>query len=118
MMMNFNTWSGLAYSHQFNILFYFILLTALILFVAWMVKFAKKDTLRNWIIGLLIIGLLGWLIFSPMSGFGRWGNRSFNSFGYGPTMMTSGMLDCMQDEECHEKMEEFMEKMMSIEDRQ
>lgn len=58
-MMHSNSF---AYGLQFHFLFGLLLLVGAVLFVVWMAKFAGKEQLKNWIIGLLVVGLLGGLI--------------------------------------------------------
>lgn len=117
MMMNNYIPGSLTYGHHLHLLFGIFLLLGAIMLVIWAAKFTKKEELKNWIIGLGVIGLIGWFLTASMSGFSGWGfGRGMMSDGYGPGMMTPGMIDCIQDEECHEEMEEVMHRMMGIEE--
>ena len=112
-MMNFNSWNGFHYGYHFHLFFGSLLLIAAVLFVVWMIRYTKKDDLKNWIIGLLVVGLLGWIISTPTSGFGMQGMKSI----YRSSIMGSGMFECMEDEECHEEMEEIMHRTMGVEEK-
>ena len=106
---NFSSMGGYALGYGFHKLFAIAFVVGLILFVAWALKNLKKDQLKNWAVWLLVIGTLGLLLTS-----------SFGTFGYGHSyskggrfgMMGPGMFNCMQDEECHEEMEDSMNRMM------
>ncbi len=117
MMMNFNSFGSLAWGFHFHMFFCTLLLIAVILFVTWMIRFAKKDELKKWIIGLIVVGLLGWLLTIGLgaNSMGHYSKGTFGPFS-GPGMMMGGMFGCMQDEECHEEMEEFMHGMMETEE--
>ncbi len=119
-MMNFNAFGGLAYGHHFHLLFGYLLLIAAILFVAWAIKYSKKNDLKNWIIVLATVGLIGWFFTASSSGYGwgSFGKLGVGHMGFGTSMMMGCMLECMQDEECHEGMEEFMHEVMELEHRE
>lgn len=116
-MMNntFSNFGSSAFLFGFHKLFALAFLIGLIFFITWALKNLKKDELKNWAITLLIIGIVGLLLTVSFGGFGHRNFKGFNGgFGYG--MMGSGMFNCMQDEECHEEMEESMHKAMGFEE--
>jgi hypothetical protein len=106
---SFALWNGL--SGLLSLAF----LIGLIFFVAWAIKNFKKDQLFNWGITLLIIGVIGWLLTASVGGFGH---RDFSGYNGGFGMMEPSTFNCMQDEECHEEMEDFMHRMMGFDEHE
>lgn len=108
-MMN----SALLYASRLHVFFVFILFLATLLFIVWVIKFAKKEELRKWIIGLFIVGLLGCLITISIGVFGYgnlgWGNETSD---YGPGLMNGKFLACSQNQECNKSVNELMDRMM------
>lgn len=120
-MTNVNLLGGSALAHHFHLFFSFLLITAFVLIVVWAIRFAKKDDLKNWIIGLVVVGLIGWLLTASASpfGWGRYDKLGNSPVSFGPGMMMApGMLECAQDEECHEEVEGVMHRMMGIEEEE
>lgn len=114
---NFSSFGNFSFLYGFHKLFAIAILLGLILFITWAIKSLKKDQLKNWSVTLLIIGILGWLLTSSFGGYGMHGRYGKGGFGYG-MMGSSGMSGCMQDEECHEEMEDFMHQMMGLEEHE
>ncbi|MCK5603091.1 hypothetical protein KAR91_14505 [Candidatus Pacearchaeota archaeon] len=85
-------------------------LIGLILVLVWAIKTLKKDQLLSWGAGLLIAATLLWLLGMASGGLGFRSHMYSRGYNYG----TPGMWECMQDEECHEEIEEFMEQRMGI----
>lgn len=116
--MNYYSTASLTYGHHLHLLFGAFLLLAAFMLITWVIRFAKKDELKNWIIGLGLIGLIGWFLTASMSGFGRsYYNKDMHGWNGGSlNMMTPGTLECMQDEDCHDEMEDVMHHMMGIDE--
>jgi hypothetical protein len=106
----FNFGGGFAFWQHVHWIFVFTTIVGLILFLRWAFENLKKDNLKQWVIWLLIVGGVGMLL---TSSFGKSGYRHGNFSGFG--MMTPQMLECAQDEKCHDEMEAFMDKMMGFE---
>lgn len=95
-------------------------LVGFVLLVVWAVKNLTKERLLNWATALLIIGILGSLLTSG-AGAAFWGMGSggLGRFGYGmmgPAMM-GGAVGCQKDEDCWNRMGNFMERMMNFDKR-
>lgn len=121
MYNNLSNFGSLSFTFGLTKLFSLAFIIGLIFLVAWALKNLKKDQLLNWGIVLLVIGILGWFLAGSYGGYGMHNNfGSFNkadkSFGTG--MMMGGMFECMQDEECHEQMEDFMHDAMGLEHKE
>lgn len=114
-MMNFYHGGGQLVGPHLQIFFCSLLFLAAVFLVIWAIRFAKKEELKKWMIGLLIVGLLGSFVSFLLGGFGQWGMGSFQNYGYGP-MTNNQMWDCAQDEDCHEDMEDSMNEMMDTEE--
>ena len=112
MSANFSSFGGFSFLYGLHSLFCLAFLIGLIFFIAWALKNLKKEQLLNWSIALLIIGVLGWLLTISFGGYGMHGRYTKSSFGYG--MMNSSTWNCIQNEECHEEMEEWMEQRIGI----
>lgn len=118
-MMNntFSSFGSSTFLFGFHKLFALAFLLGLIFFIYWAIKNLKKDELKNWAITLLIIGLAGLLLTASFGGFSHRsfkGKAGFGTIGFGG----NGMWNCMQDEECHEEMEESMHKIMGFEEHE
>ncbi len=116
MMNNFNSFGTLSIWHYSHMLFCLLFLVGLVLLIVWLAKNLKKEDLRKTVIWLLALGALGALVTAPL---GMWGSgasvRGWGGHGY----MMGGfsgnqMFECIQDEECHEEMEDLMHNMMGI----
>ena len=114
MYNNFSSFNGFgSLWYGFHGLICLLFLTGVILLIIWATKNLKKDQLLKWSIGLIVIAGLGWLLGISFGGLGFRNHMYGNGFGYG--LPTQNMWECMQDDECHEEMETFMEQMMGLE---
>lgn len=96
--------SGLALGFQAHMFFCLLLLTGLVLFVIWAVKYLSKTALLNWTIALIVIGLLGAIL---TSGFGI--RSMMNGFGPGNYgMHMNGQFSEELQEQMYEEMREHM----------
>jgi hypothetical protein len=109
-----NNFPNFGFTFGITKLFSLAFIIGLIFLIVWALKNLKKDQLLNWGIVLLVVGILGWFLAGSYGGYGMHSKfGSFNKAGTG--MMMGGMMDCMQDEECHEEMEDFMHDVMGLE---
>ena len=105
MMDTFSSFGGHAFLYGFHKLFILAFLLGLLFFIVWALRNLKKDRLKKWAVTLLVIGILGCLLTMFFGGFGYKGFKGKLGFD----KMHSGMWQCMQDDECREKIESMME---------
>ena len=88
-------------------LFKLAFVIGLIFTVYYALKYLKKDQLKKWGIGLLIVAILGSLIVGALGGgykHGKFGKKGFGHWG-----SKSFMSDCLEDTECAAAIEKFKE---------
>lgn len=81
------------------------LLFGTILTASWIIKSFKKEHLI--LIGLILIGV-GIFLWFINTGFEQRSVMMDEGFNFNRSRLTNEMMDCSQDDECHEIMEEWM----------
>lgn len=66
----------------FTKFFYLVLLLGIILFLVWAIRTLDKKQLKKWVIGLVVVGLVGIVGSSLlMMKFGKWDKEGFDKDG-------------------------------------
>lgn len=115
-MNNFFPWGGTFAWFHVHWFFGAFALVGFIFLVVWGFRHLSKEHLLNWAMVLLVIGILGSLLTSGAGArvWGMMGGGFGRSGGYGmmgPAMM-GGAVGCQKDEDCWNRMGNFMERMM------
>lgn len=95
-MMNSSAMYGGAFAWNLHLVFGVVLFLAIVFLVVWAIRFMEKKELKDWVLWLSVIGILGVLL---TAGWGWRGMQSMMGGKWGSSYSWAAMMNDLEDDD-------------------